>query len=113
VGWAAHTDPASGKTFYAHAATGTSQWEFPAAPALAPAPAPAPAAASASAKVRKRAPPSSASRLGFPTHVPQAAAAARVAGKSDIVTAARDGDISLVSDHIAADSSSVHKKSFL
>ena len=106
MGWAAHTDPASGKTFYAHAATGTSQWEFPAAPALAP----APAAASASAKVRKRAPPSSASRLGFPTHVPQAAAAARVAGKSDIHTAARDGDISLVSDHIAADSSSVHKK---
>ena len=104
MGWAAHTDPASGKTFYAHAATGTSQWEFPAAPA------PAAAAASASAKVRKRAPPSSASRLGFPTHVPQAAAAARVAGKSDIITAARDGDISLVSDHIAADSSSVHKK---
>ncbi len=29
VGWVAHTDPASGKTFYAHAATGTSQWEFP------------------------------------------------------------------------------------
>ena len=51
-----------------------------------------------------------ASRLGFPTHVPQAAAAARVAGKSDIITAAANGDISLVSDHIAADSSSVHKK---
>ena len=51
-----------------------------------------------------------ASRLGFPTHVPQAAAAARVAGKSDIVTAAWSGDISLVSDHIAADSSSVHEK---
>ena len=51
-----------------------------------------------------------ASHLGFPTHVPQAAAAARVAGKKDIVEAARLGDISLVADHIAADSSSVHKK---
>lgn len=37
VGWAAHTDTASGKTFYAHAATGTSQWGFPVATALAPA----------------------------------------------------------------------------
>jgi hypothetical protein len=88
----------------------------PAVTAPAPVPAPAlasahaPAAASASAKVRKRAPPSSASRLFFLTHVPQAAAAARVAGKNDIFTAAQDGDISLVLDHIAADSSSVHKK---
>jgi hypothetical protein len=37
VGWAAHSDPASGKTFYAHAATGTSQWGFPVATASAPA----------------------------------------------------------------------------
>ena len=35
-GWAQHTDPASGKPFYAHAATGQSQWERPAAAAAAP-----------------------------------------------------------------------------
>jgi hypothetical protein len=29
LGWAEHTDPASGKTFYAYAATGQSQWERP------------------------------------------------------------------------------------
>jgi hypothetical protein len=51
-----------------------------------------------------------ASRLGFPTHVPQAAAAARIAGKPDIIRAARNGDISLVGDHITADPSSVHQK---
>jgi hypothetical protein len=59
-----------------------------------------------------------ASRLGFPTHVPQAAAAAspqaaaaaRIAGKRDIITAAKYGDISLVGDHITADPSSVNKK---
>jgi hypothetical protein len=59
-----------------------------------------------------------ASRLGFPTHVPQAAAAAspqaaaaaRIAGKPDIITAAMDGDISLVGDHITADPSSVNQE---
>jgi hypothetical protein len=59
-----------------------------------------------------------ASRLGFPTHVPQAAAAAspqaaaaaRIAGKPDIVTAARKGNISLVGYHITADPSSVNQK---
>ena len=70
MGWAAHTDTASGKTFYAHAATGKSQWEFPAA----------------------------------------AAAAARIAGKPDIITAAKNGDISLVGDHITARPSSIHQK---
>ena len=59
-----------------------------------------------------------ASRLGFPTHVPQAAAAAspqaaaaaRIAGRPNIITAAANGDISLVGDHITADPSSVHQK---
>ena len=59
-----------------------------------------------------------ASHLGFPTHVPQAAAAvtpqaaaaARIAGKPDIITAARNGDISLVGDHITAQPSSIHQK---
>lgn len=29
LGWAEHTDPASGKTFYTNAAKGQSQWERP------------------------------------------------------------------------------------
>jgi hypothetical protein len=51
-----------------------------------------------------------ASQLGFPTHVPQAAATARIAGKPDIITAAMKGDISLVGDHITAQPSSIHQK---
>ncbi len=60
-----------------------------------------------------------ASRLGFPmtpTHVPQAAtavtpqaAAARIAGMPDIITATCHSNISLVRDHILAQPSSVHQ----
>ncbi|CAE8588997.1 unnamed protein product [Polarella glacialis] len=45
AGWEAHYDAAAGKSFYFHAATNKTQWEKPAAPALAAAPAvPKPAA---------------------------------------------------------------------
>ena len=42
--------------------------------------------------------------------VPQAAAAARVAGKDSMCDAARKGDVSLVGDHILADDQSVNTK---
>ena len=46
------------------------------------------------------------------THVPQAqaAAAARIVGQPDIITAAGNGNLSLVEDHVLADESSVNKK---
>jgi hypothetical protein len=44
------------------------------------------------------------------TIVLQAAAAARIAGKDDILKAAKDGDLQLVRDHVAADLASVHKR---
>ena len=40
----------------------------------------------------------------------QAAAAARIAGKADILTAAAIGDVALVQDHITADAACVGKK---
>jgi len=40
----------------------------------------------------------------------QAAAAARIAGKPDVLEAAKSGDTALVRDHIAADASCVHKR---
>jgi len=43
------------------------------------------------------------------THVPQAAAA-RIVGQPDIFTAARNGNLSLVKDHVLADETSVNKK---
>jgi hypothetical protein len=46
----------------------------------------------------------------FQTDVPQDDAALRIAGNSDIFTAALNGNISLVGDHITAVPSSVHKK---
>jgi hypothetical protein len=59
-----------------------------------------------------------ASHLGFPTHVPQAAAAAtpqaaaaaRIVGKLDIFWAAMGGKISLVGDHITAQPSCIHQQ---
>ena len=42
--------------------------------------------------------------------VPQAAAAARVAGKDNVWAAARKGDSSLVADHILADAECVNAK---
>jgi hypothetical protein len=44
------------------------------------------------------------------THVPQAAAAARIVGQPDILAAARNGNLSLVKDHVLADETSVNKK---
>ena len=44
-----------------------------------------------------------------PPRVPQAAAAARVAGKDDVWTAATKGDTSLVGDHVLADAKCVNK----
>ena len=44
------------------------------------------------------------------TIVLQAAAAARIAGRGDIFKAAKDGDLELVRDHVAADPASVHKR---
>jgi hypothetical protein len=40
----------------------------------------------------------------------QAAAAARIAGKDDICSAAQNGDLALVRDHVTADAASVNKK---
>jgi len=40
----------------------------------------------------------------------QAAAAARIAGKADIFTAAENGDVALVQDHITADAACVGKQ---
>ena len=42
--------------------------------------------------------------------IPQAAAAARVAGKGDVLKAARIGDTSLVGDHFLADAECVNRK---
>jgi hypothetical protein len=39
----------------------------------------------------------------------QAAAAARIVGKPDVINAARDGNIELVKDHVVADAGCVHK----
>ncbi len=44
------------------------------------------------------------------TIVLQAAAAARIAGKDEILKAAKDGDLQLVRDHVAADPASVHER---
>ncbi len=49
----------------------------------------------------------------FPTHIPQAAAAAFIAGKPDIFTAARTGDISLVGHHVTAQPSCVNAKDWM
>jgi hypothetical protein len=48
-----------------------------------------------------------------PPRVPQAAAAARVAGKDDVWTAATKGDTSLVGDHVLADAKCVNAKDWL
>ncbi len=40
----------------------------------------------------------------------QAASAARIAGKGDIFKAAKDGDLKMVRDHVAANLASVHKR---
>jgi serine/threonine protein kinase/ubiquitin len=56
LGWAKHIDPASGKTFYAHAATGQSQWELPTTEAKAAAEATAAAEAKAAAKAKAKIP---------------------------------------------------------
>jgi hypothetical protein len=40
----------------------------------------------------------------------QAASAARIAGKADILIAAANGDVALVQDHITADAACVGKK---
>jgi hypothetical protein len=45
-----------------------------------------------------------------PPRVPQAAAAARVAGKADVWAAAAKGDASLVGDHIIVDLDCVHSR---
>jgi hypothetical protein len=47
---------------------------------------------------------------GYGTAALQAAAAARIAGKPNIIEAAVKGDISLVGDHIAAEPSSIHQR---
>jgi hypothetical protein len=39
----------------------------------------------------------------------QAAAAARIAGKPDVIEAAKSGNIELVKDHVVADAGCVHK----
>ena len=44
------------------------------------------------------------------TIVLQAAAAARIIGKDDIFKAAKDGNLQLVQDHVAADPASVQKR---
>ena len=45
-----------------------------------------------------------------PTHAyRQAAAAARIVGKADVFTAAENGDIELVKDHVVADAGCVLK----
>ena len=44
------------------------------------------------------------------TVVLQAAAASRIAGRGDIFKAAKDGDLELVRDYVAADPASVHKR---
>jgi hypothetical protein len=45
-----------------------------------------------------------------PTHAyRQAAAAARIVGKADVITAAWNGDIELVKDHVMADTSCIFK----
>jgi hypothetical protein len=54
--------------------------------------------------------PSSASRPDSPTHVPQAAAAARIAGKNGIFAAAHTGDIELVLDYLTAIPATVNEK---
>ena len=100
AGWAEHTDPASGRTFYASTA-GQSQWERPTAAAAAAAPSP-----SHQVCARCSAP---CCRL---TRSLQAAAAARIAGKPDVLEAAGRGDTALVRDHIAADASCVNKRHF-
>ena len=43
-------------------------------------------------------------------HIPQAAAAARIAGQPGIVQEARLNNLSLVADHITADPASVHAR---
>ena len=43
------------------------------------------------------------------THISQAAAAARIVGKDDVIKAAERGDIELVKDHVVADAGCVHK----
>jgi hypothetical protein len=47
------------------------------------------------------------------THIPQAAAAARIVGQPDIITAVGTGNLSLVKDHVLADETSVNKKDSL
>jgi hypothetical protein len=51
-------------------------------------------------------PPSSLLRIS------QAAAAARIAGKPDVINAAVDGNIELVKDHVVADAGCVQKAGF-
>ncbi len=63
--------------------------------------------ASTAAQARCMPPPPPA----HPPRVPQAAAAARVAGKDDVWTAAAKGDTSLVGDHVLADDKCVNKRS--
>ena len=47
--------------------------------------------------------------LTHPFRVSQAAAAARIVGKADVFTAAQNGDIELVKDHVVADAGCVLK----
>jgi hypothetical protein len=43
------------------------------------------------------------------TRISQAAAAARIVGKDDVIDAAEMGDFELVKDHVLADAGCVHK----
>ena len=54
--------------------------------------------------------PPAVDALPTPTHTPQAAAAARVAGKPDIWEAAKTGDIQLLRDRLTADPAEVNAK---
>jgi hypothetical protein len=77
--------------------------------AIAPAPAPAPAPASAAAKVCEFCDAQPYSRFAPTRAYLQAAAAARIVGKPDVIDAAGGGDIELVKDHVMADAGCVLK----
>ncbi len=67
--------------------------------------APAPAPPSACEKLRM---PNPKPTLHLLTPVSQAAAAARIVGKSDVIHAAKSGNLLLVKDHVAVDADCVH-----
>jgi hypothetical protein len=48
--------------------------------------------------------------LAYPHPHVQAAAAARIAGKPNIISAAESGDVKLVEDHCIADPACVHQR---